>query len=365
MSPGEPRAAGAGFAGRLAACVAARESQIVLGLDPDPARLWPAAIADRSSGRHERAASERPAGSRGDRGHGSAVERSDGSSADRLDGLPIDRPDGSPADRSDGSPAERAAAAVAEHCRLLIDAAGAACVAVKPQVACFERLGAPGWAALGEVAEHARAAGLLVLADAKRGDIDVTAAAYAQGLLTGLDTPWGRIDGLRADAVTVNPYLGRDALDPFASAARAAGAGLFVLVRTSNPGAVDVEDVETDKDGALWEHVARLVARLGRDLDADRPLSSVGAVMGATAPEHLARARELMPRTPFLLPGIGAQGGRVEDLAPAFAPGPAGGLITASRSIARAHEASGGDPAAAAAAEAERLRAAAWALHTA
>ena len=261
------------------------------------------------------------------------------------------------------SPAERAAAAVAEHCALLIDAAGPACVAVKPQVACFERLGPPGWTALAGVAAHARAAGLLVLADAKRGDIDVTAAAYAQGLLTGLDTPWGRVDPLGADAVTVNPYLGRDALDPFAAAAREAGAGLFVLVRTSNPGAADVEDAEMAAGGALWERVAKLVARLGDDLDGGGgPLSAVGAVMGATAPEHLARARELMPRTPFLLPGIGAQGGRVEDLAPAFAPGPAGGLVTASRSIARAHESSGGDPASAARAEAERLRAAAWTL---
>jgi len=315
VSQGDTRAAGTGFAGRLAACVAARESQIVLGLDPDPARLWLAATA---------AAPDRPG----------------------------------------GHPAERAAAAVAEHCRLLIDAAGPACVAVKPQVACFERLGAPGWAALREVSDHAHAAGLLVLADAKRGDIDVTAAAYAQGLLTGLDTPWGPVDPLGADAVTVNPYLGRDALDPFAAAARQAGAGLFVLVRTSNPGAADVEDTELASGGALWEHVAGLVARLGDDLDGGEPLSAVGAVMGATAPEHLARARDLMPRTPFLLPGIGAQGGRVEDLAPAFAPGPAGGLVTASRSIARAHEAAGGDPAIAAAAEAERLRAAAWALRT-
>jgi orotidine-5'-phosphate decarboxylase len=295
--------------------VAARESQIVLGLDPDPARLWP------SGGR-----AAEPVG---------------------------------------GSAADRAAAAVAEHCHQLIDAAGPACVAVKPQIACFERLGPAGWVALGQVVEHARAAGLLVLADAKRGDIDVTAAAYAQGLLTGLDTPWGRVDALGADAVTVNPYLGRDALDPFAAAARDADAGLFVLVRTSNPGAADVEDLETAAGGALWEHVARLVARLGDDLDPGQPLSAIGAVMGATVPEHLARARELMPRTPFLLPGIGAQGGRVEDLAPAFAPGPAGGLVTASRSIARAHEASGGAPAGAAAAEAERLRAAAWALQSA
>ncbi|HEY8584725.1 MAG TPA: orotidine-5'-phosphate decarboxylase [Capillimicrobium sp.] len=311
MQDGGARAAGTGFAGRLAARVASRESQIVLGLDPDPARLWPVA----------QAAAE---------GHATA--------------------------------GEAAAAAVAAHCRALVDAAGPACVAVKPQVACFERLGAPGWAALAEVARHAASAGLLVLADAKRGDIDVTATAYGQAHLTGTPTPWGRVDGLAADALTVNPYLGADALAPFAAAAQEADAGLFVLVRTSNPGAADVEDLELAEGGPLWQRVARLVARLGDGLDAGAPLSSIGAVMGATRPEHLERARELLPRAPFLLPGIGAQGGRVEDLAPAFAPGPAGGLVTASRAIARAHESQGGEPASAARAEAERLRAAAWAL---
>jgi orotidine-5'-phosphate decarboxylase len=312
MTDGGARAVGTGFAGRLAARVAERESQIVLGLDPDPSRLWPVTAA----------AADEPT-----------------------------------------TPAVAAAAAVAAHCRALIDAAGPACVAIKPQVACFERLGAPGWAALEAVAAHARAAGLLVIADAKRGDIDVTATAYAHGLIGGLDTPFGRVDGLGADAVTVNPYMGADTLTPFVTTAADAGAGLFVLVRTSNPGAADVEDQPLSSGGALWEHVAAIVDSTGAELDpAPAALTGVGAVMGATHPEHLARARELMPRTPFLLPGIGAQGGRVEDLAPAFDPGPAGGLVTASRSIARAHEAAGEDPATAARAEAERLRAAAWSL---
>jgi orotidine-5'-phosphate decarboxylase len=329
VTDGAAAAAETGFAGRLAARVADRGSQIVLGLDPDPSRLWPSAIA----------------------AAGGASTASAGA------GPAVGRP-------STTDPATLAADAVLRHCLALIDAAGPACVAIKPQVACFERLGAPGWAALHAVAEHARAAGLLVIADAKRGDIDVTATAYAQGLLTGVDTPFGRIDGLRADALTVNPYLGRDSLEPFVRAAGEAGAGLFVLVRTSNPGAADVEDVATAAGGAVWEHVAGIVDALGRELDPDGALSAIGAVMGSTRPEHLRTARRLLPRAPFLLPGIGAQGGRVEDLAPAFAPGPAGGLVSASRSIARAHEATGGDPAHAARAEAERLRAAAWALAT-
>ena len=246
------------------------------------------------------------------------------------------------------------------HCRALIDATAHACVAVKPQLARFEALGAPGRDALGEVCEHARAAGLLVIADGKRGDIDVTAQAYAASLFGGLDTAFGHVAGLEADIVTVNPLMGRDAIAPFVSAARARGAGVLLLVRTSNPGAADVEELELADGGRVWERLAALADELGAA--GESGLSDVGAVIGATAPGHLERARELMGAAVFLLPGIGAQGGRVEDLAAAFAPGPAGGLISASRSIARAHESAGGGPEAAARAEAERLRERAWEL---
>jgi orotidine-5'-phosphate decarboxylase len=299
------------FADRLADLVAARESQIVLGLDPDPMRLWPDALA------------QAPAA---------------------------------------GSPVRRAAVAVRAQCAALIDAAGPACVAVKPQLACFERLGADGWAALAATVVHARERGLLVLADAKRGDISVSAAAYAQALVGSTPTPFGEVEGLRADAFTANPLLGVDALTPLVDGARAAGAGVFVLVRTSNPGAADIEDLVLDGDGGtVWERLAQIVAQLGGS-PGRSGLADIGAVVGATAPEHVARMRELMPHAPFLLPGIGAQGGRVEDMAPAFAPGRAGGLVSASRSIATAHESTGAPPAASARAEAERLRAAAWSL---
>ena len=272
------------FGDRLAAAVARRETQIVLGLDPDAAKLWP--------------------------GHESVLD----------------------------------------HCRALIDAAGPACVAVKPQLATFERLGPDGWSVLHAVCDHAREAGLLVLADGKRGDVPVTTRAYGEAL----------VGSLRADAFTVNPLLGRDSLEPFVEAARGAGAGPFVLVRTSNPGAADFFDLELADGGPLWERVASLVDALGSA--GASGLSDVGAVTGATVPEHLGRMRELMPRTPFLLPGVGAQGGDVASLGPAFAPGRAGGLVTASRSIANAHAESGGSPADAALREAERLRAVAWDL---
>jgi orotidine-5'-phosphate decarboxylase len=291
--------------------VAERETQIVLGLDPDPGALWPDSITTATA---------------------------------------------------DASAEAAALRAVAAHCTALIDAVADACVAVKPQLARFEVLGPGGGAVLREVCEHARAAGLLVIADGKRGDIDVTAAAYAASLTDGLATSFGELRGLGADLVTVNPLMGRDAIDPFVAAARRTGGGVLVLVRTSNPGAEDVEDLELADGRTVWETVAAIVAGLGEAGVGDSGLSDVGAVVGATRPGHLARARDLMPHAPFLLPGVGAQGGRVEDLAAAFAPGRAGGLVTASRSIANAYRESGSDPATAARAEAERLRASAWEL---
>ncbi len=269
-------------------------------------------------------------------------------------------PGGGEAGIGDLSPAQAAAGAVLEHCRALMDATAGACVAVKPQLARFEVFGAPGWAALEAVVAHAHSLGLLVIADAKRGDIDVSARAYAGAFLAGTDTPFGRVDGLGADLMTVNPLMGRDAVEPFVSAARQAGGGVLVLVRTSNPGAADIQDLRLLDAETVWERIAALVDELGAPGVGDAGLSDVGAVLGATQPGHLERARELMPGASFLLPGVGAQGGRVEDLAAAFAPGRAGGLVSASRSIADAHRTGGGEPAAAARAEAERLRQSAW-----
>jgi orotidine-5'-phosphate decarboxylase len=302
------------FGDRVARAVAARASQLVLGLDPDPNRLWPDA--------YELAAVS--SGSVGAR--------------------------------------ERAARAIAAHCALVIDAVGEHCVAVKPQLAWFERLGAPGWAALEEVVERARDHGLAVIADGKRGDIDVTATAYAQAYFGDSETPYGRAPSLGADALTVNPLLGADSLAPFVERARSAGAGLFVLVRTSNPGAADVQELALAQGGSVGDRIALLVAELGAEGIGEAGLSDIGAVVGATAPSWVEALRERMPHAIFLLPGVGAQGGAVESLAPAFAPGPAGGLVSVSRGIVGAYERVGGDPAAAAGAEASRLRRLTWEL---
>ncbi|MFL5898056.1 MAG: orotidine-5'-phosphate decarboxylase [Solirubrobacterales bacterium] len=255
----------------------------------------------------------------------------------------------------EGPAAELAAAAVAQHCRGLIERAGPACVAVKPQLACFERLGAPGWRVLEETCAAAREAGLLVLADGKRGDVPVTAAAYAQALVGQTPTPWGPVSGLDADAFTANPLLGRDALEPLVSAAAEAGAGVFALVRTSNPGAADLQDLPAP-EAPLHERLAAIVDELAGRLLGEYGLSGMGAVLGATEPQHFARMRELMPRSIFLIPGVGAQGGRPELLGAAFSAGRAGGLVAASRGIA-----ADPDPAAAA----ERLRQAVWEISTA
>jgi orotidine-5'-phosphate decarboxylase len=304
---------------RIAERVARRRSQIVLGVDPDPARLWPRAL-----------------------------ELAD---ADRA-------PDGHP----DG-PAARAGRAVAAHCRLLIDAAAEQCVAVKAQVACFERLGAPGWTALVETVAHAREHGLLVIADAKRGDIDVSARAYGQAFFAGTPSPYGTIPGLGADLLTANPLLGRDSLQALLAEARAAGGGLLALVRTSNPGAADVQDRHLDDGATVSDALAALVDELGRPGVGAAGLSDVGAVTGATAPGHLERLREAMPHAVMLLPGVGAQGASGEGLQAAFAPGPAGGLVSASRAIVYAFERDGGDPVAAARDEARRLRELVWGLY--
>ena len=236
-------------------------------------------------------------------------------------------------------------------------------MAAKFQLACFERLGAAGWAALATAADSARDHGLLVIADAKRGDIDVSAVAYAQAFFGGTETPFGRVPGLGADALTVNPLMGRDSLAPLIKEARDTGAGLFVLVRTSNPGAADVEEQTLAEGGTVTDRLAAIVAEAGREGIGEAGLSDVGAVVGATAPHRMAALREAMPHAIFLLPGVGAQGGQVQDVQSAFARGPAGGLIPVSRGIVSAYTKDpGADPAQAARQAAERLRDEAWSM---
>ena len=227
---------------------------------------------------------------------------------------------------------------VAEFCRGIVDAVAEVAVAVKPQAAFFEAQGAAGWATLVEVCEYAREAGLLVIADAKRGDVPSTARAYAAAFAP------------IADAVTVNPYLGHDSLEPFFAHE---GLGVLAILKTSNPGSEDLQDLPLADGRPFWQHVASRIDRWGDDYIGASGLSSVGAVVGATHPDVLGTVRSLLPRAVLLLPGVGVQGGKAEDLAAAFAAGPASALISASRSVIYADGGDGWQEAAAA--EAARL----------
>jgi orotidine-5'-phosphate decarboxylase len=241
---------------------------------------------------------------------------------------------------------------VARFCCGIVDAVAPHAVAVKPQLAFFEALGPAGMAAFDQVCAYARRAGLLVIADGKRGDIGSTARAYSDAYLEG-DPP-------RADALTVNPWLGRDAVEPFLGAVRRGGVGIFVLVRTSNASG-DLQDVVLKDGRTMWHHVASLVAEWGEETTGDVGLSSVGAVVGATHPRAVAEARRLMPRTILLLPGVGAQGGTAADLGRAFQSGPASALVAAARSVIYAYRETGTDFREAAGAEASRLKREVWA----
>jgi orotidine-5'-phosphate decarboxylase len=252
---------------------------------------------------------------------------------------------------------EAAADACGRFCCGIVDAVAPHVVGVKPQLAFFEALGPDGLRALEDVCSYARAAGLIVLADAKRGDIGSTSRAYAAAYLEsrGEDPPL-------ADAMTVNPYLGRDSLEPFLGACRRHGAGIFCVVKTSNEGGADVQDLVLSDGRPLWHHVARLVHELGEDLVGDRGLSSVGAVVGATHPRAVAEARRMLPKAILLLPGVGTQGATPADLARAFTSGPASALVNAARSVIYAFRNGREDWRGAASLEAARLRREVWAV---
>jgi orotidine-5'-phosphate decarboxylase len=263
------------FADRLIARVEATQSHLVVGLDPDLRELPP----------------------------------------ELLDGV---------------SDLAGAADAVEAFARAVIDGVAELVPAVKPQSAFFEALGSAGVAALERVEAHARGAGLLVIEDAKRGDIGNTMAAYAAAAL-------GRVrigDDLElpvhdADAVTVSPYLGPESLEPMIDVARRFGKGLFVLVRTSNPGSAEVQE-------AVHGRVAQMVRRLGSEGVGAQGYSDVGAVTGLTYPDDAPALRALMPDQIFLVPGLGAQGGRPEDFALFLDDYGLGAIAAASRSIAGA-----------------------------
>ena len=298
-----PRTAVTTFGDRVAQAVEAKASQLVLGLDPRP-ELLPVEL--RAATHVSRAA---------------------------------------------------AADACARFCCGLVDAVAPYVVGVKVQLAFFEALGADGAQAFEEVCRYARTAGLVVIGDGKRGDIGSTARAYAEAYLERGEDDRPPL----VDALTVNPYLGGDSLEPFLAACRRSGTGIFCLVKTSNGGSADVQELTLSDGRPVWHQVAELVAGWGAELVGDRGLSSVGAVVGATYPRAVGEARRLMPKAILLLPGVGAQGATPADVARAFTSGPASALVPVSRSVIYAFRVDGADWRKAAAAEAARLRREVWA----
>jgi len=219
------------------------------------------------------------------------------------------------------------AGAYRTFCREVIDVVAPLVPAVKPQAAFFEQLGPAGGEALADVIQYAISKHLLVILDGKRNDIGSTAVAYAHAYL-GHDS----LSGWGADALTVNPYLGDDALRPFVEIAQQQGAGLFVLVKTSNPGSGLFQDLVADGK-SIYRHVADFVQQLAAETVADVGYGSVGAVVGATYPEQLAELRQAMPNTWFLVPGYGSQGAGARDVAEAFDQRGLGALVNSSRAI--------------------------------
>ncbi len=245
--------------------------------------------------------------------------------------------------------------AIFEFNKILIDSLYDIVPAVKPQAAYYEMYGIPGIECMHKTIEYAKSAGMYVILDAKRGDIGTTSEAYATAYLGKTKIGEESISAYDADCMTVNPYLGTDGVMPFVNECAENKKGIFVLVKTSNKSSGELQDL---KSGGkyIYEHMAELVKKWGSDLVGTNGYSSVGAVVGATYPEQAASLRAQMPRTYFLVPGYGAQGGGAKDVAPCFNKDGLGAIVNASRSIMCAYMKNGGTVGEAARAEAIRMR---------
>lgn len=291
------------FADRLLAAIESKHSHVVVGLDPDYRHLPPELRE-----RHEA--------------------------------------------RPYGSELERVVSAYREFLLAIINALVEEAVAVKPQLACFEACGWRGYRLYEELVQVASDLGYLVIADAKRGDIGSTAEAYASAHLKLVS----------ADALTVNAWFGTDGLEPFLRRAREEGTGVFVLVKTSNPGSAEIQDLRLSTGGTIYERVAELVLKWAEGTIGERGYASVGAVVGATHPAQARSLRERLPGIIFLVPGYGAQGAGAEDLAGVFDQEGTGTVVNSARAILYAYKQRGGPWLEATRAEARAMRLSLWAV---
>ncbi|MCZ2342234.1 MAG: orotidine-5'-phosphate decarboxylase [Bacteroidales bacterium] len=222
--------------------------------------------------------------------------------------------------------------AYAEFCLRVLDLVTPVARVIKPQAAFFELAGPAGMRALSQVLDRARELGCVTILDAKRGDIASTATAYADAAFAGAPTPSGTIPVWNADALTVNPYLGEDAVAPFVQAARSDDRGVFVLVRTSNPGGGLFQNLICE-GRPLYRHVGDAVARWNAETLGTCGFGAIGAVVGATHPRELVELRAALPDVWFLVPGYGAQGGTAADVRAAFRSDGLGAIVNSSRGI--------------------------------
>ncbi|MBT9176790.1 MAG: Orotidine 5'-phosphate decarboxylase [Firmicutes bacterium] len=241
-----------------------------------------------------------------------------------------------------GNTLEAAAVATLEFNKGIIDALADVIPAVKPQLACYEQLGVPGMETLAATIEYANAQGLLVIADGKRNDIGSTAESYADAYLGETVLGERSLRVFAADALTVNPYLGQDSLAPMIERCVSFGHGIFVLVKTSNPGSKELQDLDCG-GRKVYEIVGEMCHELGLPHLDERSYAPIGAVVGATYPDEAARLRSLMPHNYFLVPGFGAQGGKPSDVVPCFNPDGLGAVINSAREVIFAYHKYGGD----------------------
>ncbi len=219
----------------------------------------------------------------------------------------------------------------------IIDAVCPFIPAVKPQVAMYEMLGAAGMESYIKTIAYAKEKGLIVIGDIKRGDIASTAENYSDGHIGRVDVAGHPFEIYQEDFITVNPYMGQDSVEPYFKNCKEYAKGLFVLVKTSNPGSGQLQDLDLGGK-TLYEHVGSLVSQWGEDFIGQSGYSSIGAVVGATHPSQAKKLREQMPHTFFLVPGYGAQGGKAEDLAVCFDKDGLGAIVNSSRGIIAAHQ---------------------------
>jgi orotidine-5'-phosphate decarboxylase len=244
-----------------------------------------------------------------------------------------------PFTKEGADPLQAAGLAITAYNRQLIDSVADIVPAVKPQLAYYEQYGLPGLEAFRQTCTYAREKGMLVIADGKRNDIGTTAAAYARAYLGQSPLAQGELEeAFPSDALTVNPYLGVDGIEPFLEQCRRNGRGIFILVRTSNPSAGDLQDLQLADGRTVYEAVADRVTAWGAGLVGDSGYSSAGAVVGATYPEQAALLRSRMPHALILVPGYGAQGATANDCAHSFGQDGLGAIVNASRSLMLAYK---------------------------